>query len=159
MICCMKSAYLSVILLVLTLIPANRSAADPTTQPAERTTDSGLKIVEVKTISQAMTAEAGDMVWVHYTGTLQNGTVFDSSLKKVNPQSGEADPIAFRLGQGHVIKGWDEGIAGMKVGEKRQLIIPPALGYGEQGTPGGPIPPNATLTFDVELVGIYRDSK
>jgi FKBP-type peptidyl-prolyl cis-trans isomerase FkpA len=83
---------------------------------------------------------------VHYTGWLTSGKKFDSSV-------GGA-PFSFPLGGGQVIKGWDEGVAGMKVGGKRQLRIPPALGYGEQGTPGGPIPPNATLIFDVQLVGI-----
>jgi FKBP-type peptidyl-prolyl cis-trans isomerase len=139
----------------LFLIPlALLLAADPATQPAERTTPSGLKIVEVKTISDAMTAQSGDLVWVHYTGRLQsNNRVFDSSLS--TPKS----PIAFKLGAREVIQGWDEGLVGMKVGEKRQLIIPPTLAYGAAGTPGGPIPPNATLVFDVELVGIYRQGK
>lgn len=127
-------------------------AAAQETQPAdkERTTASGLKIVEVKTQAQPLEAAAGDKVWVHYTGRLQsNGQKFDSSLDR-------GEPISFKLGAGNVIKGWDEGIAGMKVGDKRQLIIPPALAYGADGTPGGPIPPNATLVFDVELVGIWR---
>jgi FKBP-type peptidyl-prolyl cis-trans isomerase len=136
--------------------------AQPTSQPAaapgpQRTTPSGLTIIEVKQITEPLVATNGDIVFVQYTGRLQsNGMVFDSSLRRVN-REGEPQPISFRLGAGKVIKGWDEGIAGMKVGEKRQLIIPPALAYGEQGTPGGPIPGNATLIFDVELVGIYRD--
>jgi FKBP-type peptidyl-prolyl cis-trans isomerase len=139
----------------LFLIPlALLIAADPATQPAERTTPSGLKIVEVKTVSEPLAAQAGDLVWVHYTGRLQsNNSVFDSSMG--TPSS----PIPFKLGAGQVIKGWDEGLQGMKVGEKRQLIIPPTLAYGAAGTPGGPIPPNATLVFDVELVGIYRQGK
>jgi FKBP-type peptidyl-prolyl cis-trans isomerase FkpA len=128
-------------------------------KPVERTTPSGLKIVETKALSEALVAQAGDMVWVHYTGKLQsNGQKFDSSFDRRDRQ-GNAQPIAFQLGKGSVIKGWDEGIAGMKVGEKRQLTIPPDLGYGAEGTPGGPIPPNATLVFDVQLVGVYRADK
>ena len=128
-------------------------------KPAERTTSSGLKIIEIQPTKEPVVAQAGDMVWVHYTGKLQsNGQKFDSSFDRRNRQ-GNFEPIAFTLGKGNVIKGWDEGIAGMKVGDKRQLIIPPDLGYGEQGTPGGPIPGNATLVFDVQLVGVYRPEK
>ncbi len=91
------------------------------------------------------TAASGDKVRVHYTGWLTDGTMFDSSLKR-------GEPIAFPLGAGRVIKGWDEGVAGMKIGEKRQLRIPGDLAYGPRGK--GPIPPDATLVFDVELVAI-----
>jgi FKBP-type peptidyl-prolyl cis-trans isomerase len=97
------------------------------------------------------------VVWVHYTGKLLDGTEFDTSLKP-RPGESEIEPIKFILGHRKVIQGWDEGIVGMKVGEKRQLIIPPNLAYGAQGA-GDKIPPNATLTFDVELVGIYRPQK
>jgi FKBP-type peptidyl-prolyl cis-trans isomerase len=86
-------------------------------------------------------------VSVHYTGWLENGTKFDSSLDR-------GEPFKFVVGHGDVIKGWDEGVKGMKVGEKRQLVVPPDMGYGASGTPGGPIPPNATLTFEVELLGM-----
>ncbi|HWP40515.1 MAG TPA: FKBP-type peptidyl-prolyl cis-trans isomerase [Tepidisphaeraceae bacterium] len=143
------------------MLAATSVAAAPATQPAgdEHTTPSGLKIVQVRQIADALVAQPGDQVWVHYTGRLEsNGQKFDSSFDRLNRQ-GSPVPIDFRLGAGQVIKGWDEGIAGMKVGEKRKLIIPPDLAYGAQGTPGGPIPPNATLVFDVELVGIYRAEK
>lgn len=109
------------------------------------TTDSGLKYIEEK-VGDGVVAKKGDQVAVHYTGKLANGTKFDSSLDR-------GQPIVFPLGAGRVIKGWDEGIAGMKVGGKRKLIIPPSLGYGERGA-GGVIPPNAELHFDVELVQI-----
>jgi len=98
-------------------------------------------------------AQDGDIVWVNYTCTLKDGTKFDSSLD--HP---DAEPIRFTLGQQQVIKGWDEGIKGMKVGEKRTLIIPPALGYGVAGSPPK-IPGNAELHFDVELVGMARVPK
>lgn len=153
----MKPINLSVVILIALLGIQVRAADAPSTQPAERTTPSGLKIIDVKKLDAAMEAQDGDLVWVHYTGKLENGTKFDSSFDRKDSQ-GEFQPIEFRLGQGKVIKGWDEGVTGMKVGEKRQLIIPPNLAYGAQGA-GGVIPPNATLVFDVELVGIYRESK
>jgi FKBP-type peptidyl-prolyl cis-trans isomerase len=109
-------------------------------------TPSGLKYYVLKPVKTGAQAKAGDQVKVHYTGWLTNGTKFDSSLDR-------GEPIAFPLGQGRVIKGWDEGITGMKVGEKRQLQIPASLAYGERGA-GGTIPPNADLVFDVELVAI-----
>lgn len=89
---------------------------------------------------------AGDIVAVIYTGKFADGTIFDASEKH------GGQPIQFQLGAGQVIKGWDQGIAGMKIGEKKSLVIPPELGYGTQAV--GPIPPNSTLYFDVELVGI-----
>ena len=108
-------------------------------------TTSGLEYIEVEAGTGAQ-AEAGKTVAVHYTGKFQDGKVFDSSISR-------GEPIEFPLGRGKVIKGWDEGIALMKVGGKAQLIIPPDRAYGERGA-GGVIPPNATLVFDVELVSV-----
>lgn len=108
-------------------------------------TASGLEYTEVEAGTGAQ-AEAGKTVSVHYTGKFQDGNVFDSSVSR-------GEPITFQLGKGKVIKGWDEGIALMKVGGKAQLIIPPDLAYGERGA-GGVIPSNATLVFDVELVDV-----
>lgn len=109
------------------------------------TTPSGLKYIdEVEGTGAA--PEAGQTVYVHYTGTLEDGTKFDSSRDRNRP-------FSFRLGAGQVIKGWDEGISTMKVGGQRRLIIPPDLGYGARGA-GGVIPPNATLIFDVELLKV-----
>ncbi len=110
------------------------------------TTDSGLKYQDVK-VGEGASPEPGATVVVHYTGTLKDGTKFDSSRDR-------NEPFSFAIGRGEVIEGWDEGVITMKVGGTRKLIIPPELGYGEMGTPGGPIPPNAELHFDVELLEI-----
>jgi peptidylprolyl isomerase len=109
------------------------------------TTPSGLKYIELEEGTGA-TPEPGQRVVVHYTGTLEDGTKFDSSRDRNSP-------FEFKIGVGQVIKGWDEGLSTMKVGGRRQLIIPSELGYGSRGA-GGVIPPNATLLFDVELLAI-----
>lgn len=109
------------------------------------TMPSGLKYIELQE-GDGATPQSGQTVTVHYTGTLEDGTKFDSSLDRNRP-------FSFRLGAGQVIRGWDEGLSTMKVGGQRRLIIPPELGYGARGA-GGVIPPNATLLFDVELLRI-----
>ncbi|MGZ9270380.1 MAG: FKBP-type peptidyl-prolyl cis-trans isomerase [Candidatus Binatia bacterium] len=118
-------------------------------QEASVTTPSGLKIEDTK-VGDGASPATGQTCVMHYTGWLyengQRGRKFDSSVDR-------GDPFEFPIGTGRVIKGWDEGVASMKVGGKRTLIIPPELGYGARGA-GGVIPPNATLIFDVELLGI-----
>jgi len=109
------------------------------------TTESGLTYLDM-TVGTGRIAELGDTASVHYTGWLADGKKFDSSVDR-------KEPFSFRLGTGQVIKGWDEGVMGMKIGGKRKLTIPPQLGYGARGA-GGVIPPNATLTFDVELLDL-----
>lgn len=121
------------------------SGAAPTLSDGATTTDSGL-MYEDLTVGDGAEAMTGSRVTVHYTGYLQDGTVFDSSLDR-------GDPFTFALGTGNVIPGWDEGVTGMKVGGQRRLVIPADLAYGESGA-GGVIPPNATLTFDVELLEV-----
>jgi FKBP-type peptidyl-prolyl cis-trans isomerase len=105
----------------------------------------GLKCVDLA-VGSGAEAKPGMMVSVHYTGWLTNGTKFDSSVDR-------GQPFEFTLGAGQVIRGWDQGVAGMKIGGKRKLTIPPDLGYGARGA-GNVIPPNATLVFDVELLGV-----
>jgi FKBP-type peptidyl-prolyl cis-trans isomerase FkpA len=112
---------------------------------SEQTTDSGLKYVELA-VGEGAVAEKGQTVVVHYTGWLEDGTKFDSSLDRNTP-------FDFSLGAGQVIQGWDEGVAGMQAGGKRKLTIPSELGYGARGA-GGVIPANATLIFEVELLEI-----
>lgn len=117
---------------------------------AHTTTASGLQYDDL-TVGSGAEAVEGDYVSVHYSGWLQNpdgseGELFDSSVER-------NEPFEFPLGAGHVIKGWDEGVQGMKVGGKRRLVIPSSLGYGSRGA-GGVIPPDATLIFDVELLSV-----
>lgn len=112
-------------------------------------TDGGNKInklvIDDIKIGTGAEAKSGDTVVVHYIGTLQNGTEFDNSNKR-------GEPFSFTIGEGRVIKGWEEGLVGMKVGGQRILVIPPALAYGENGI--GPIPPNSTLVFAIELLEV-----
>lgn len=112
----------------------------------EITTPSGLKYVDL-VIGTGEMPKPGDVVVVHYIGTLKDGTQFDSSRDR-------GEPFGFYLGKGEVIKGWDEGVATMRVGGKRKLIVPPELGYGSQAT--GKIPPNSTLYFEVELLSVTK---
>lgn len=145
------------IIVVLTAIfifaqsTSKRSAAPSTNAPSKVTgegvkTASGLAYWDIR-VGNGETAKEGSRVLVHYTGWLTDGKKFDSSVDA-------GQPFKFTIGNGEVIKGWEEGVAGMRVGGKRQLRIPPDLGYGAQGTPDGPIPPNATLIFDVKLLGV-----
>jgi FKBP-type peptidyl-prolyl cis-trans isomerase len=130
---------------------AKKSSTPNTNTPTKVTGDgvktpSGLVYWDIR-VGNGDTAKEGSHVRVHYTGWLTTGKKFDSSVDA-------GTPFDFRIGNGEVIKGWDEGVAGMRVGGKRQLRIPPSLAYGADGTPGGPIPPNATLIFDVQLLGV-----
>ena len=119
--------------------------SEPTASTPEITTVSGLTYADL-VVGTGREAAAGNLVTVHYTGWLTNGKKFDSSVDR-------SEPFSFPLGAGRVIKGWDEGVAGMKIGGKRKLTIPSQLGYGARGA-GGVIPPNATLVFDVELLEV-----
>lgn len=129
------------------LMAADNERMKETKPMAEQTvtTESGLMYLDM-TVGTGRQAELGDTASVHYTGWLADGKKFDSSVDR-------KEPFSFRLGAGQVIKGWDEGVMGMKIGGKRKLTIPPQLGYGSRGA-GGVIPANATLTFDVELLDL-----
>jgi peptidylprolyl isomerase len=118
---------------------------------AQKTASRNIQGMAVQDIKEGTgtTAANGDQVTVNYVGTLADGTTFDSSIAR-------NQPFTFTLGAGQVIKGWDLGVAGMKVGGERKLVIPPSLGYGSQGAPGGSIPPNATLNFTVDLLGVTQ---
>lgn len=151
--------YIAVVLVILSLTAvfaiaqsAAKKAAAPNTDSASKVsgdgvkTDSGLIYWDIR-VGNGQTAKEGSHVRVHYTGWLTTGKKFDSSVDA-------GKPFDFTIGNREVIKGWEEGVAGMRVGGKRQLRIPPALGYGAEGTPGGPIPANATLIFDIQLLGL-----
>jgi FKBP-type peptidyl-prolyl cis-trans isomerase FkpA len=133
-----------IILGIITMASGQENNTSPTKVTGKpKTTTSGLQYWDI-VVGTGATAVAGKTVTVHYTGWLTDGKKFDSSVD-------HGQPFSFPLGGGRVIKGWDEGVAGMKVGGKRQLRVPPELGYGARGA-GGVIPPNATLIFDVELL-------
>lgn len=136
---------LSLVPLASTATFADQKGPSAMSADQETVTPSGLKYTDL-VVGQGDTAKKGDLVVVHYTGWLTDGKKFDSSVDR-------RDPFSFSLGAGRVIKGWDEGVQGMKVGGKRKLTIPPDLGYGARGA-GGVIPPNATLVFDVELLEV-----
>ena len=146
----MKSLILAMIVLGLAGLAVGQAkkasaGAGPTKVTGEPTkTPSGLQYWDIK-VGTGAVAQSGHKVKVDYTGWLTNGKKFDSSV-------GTGRPFEFMLGAGQVIKGWDEGVAGMKVGGKRQLRIPPDLAYGQRGVGNGLIPPDSTLIFDVELV-------
>jgi FKBP-type peptidyl-prolyl cis-trans isomerase len=139
----MKTLLLAFSILLGALSPALAKAA----AMSEVTTPSGLKYEDIK-VGTGDVAETGKIVTVHYTGTLTDGKKFDSSKDR-------GQPFDFPLGGGRVIRGWDEGVKGMKVGGVRKLTIPSSLGYGAQGA-GGVIPPNATLVFEVELLKVGK---
>ncbi len=141
-------------LILMTAAVAVVATARPPEAPATRPTRQGEKIVTPSGLTITMThmsegARVGDTALILYTGMFTDGTVFDASKDHNN------EPIPVKLGAGQVIKGWEEGLIGMQVGEKRHLVIPPALAYGEKGR-GDKIPPNSTLEFDVELVALSR---
>ena len=125
--------------LIYFYIPKNMNTTPPLIQTMK---------IEILQEGTGDAAKSGDLITVNYVGTLQDGTKFDSSI-------GRGQPFTFTLGQNSVIQGWELGVAGMKIGEKRKLTIPPELAYGEQGA-GGVIPPNATLTFEIDLLGISQ---
>lgn len=134
-------------------------AAAPQTAPVVefQTTESGLRFKITTPAPEPPAAQNGDWVSVHYTGKLENGQPFDTSLR-LAPEGRfmVMKPFTFKLGEKRVIAGWEEGVLGMRVGEKRTLVIPPELAYGKTGAGGGLIPPDATLVFEVELIGLYR---
>ncbi|MBI4088552.1 FKBP-type peptidyl-prolyl cis-trans isomerase [Candidatus Kaiserbacteria bacterium] len=130
-------------------LPTDAQQTVPNTMPTENVTQ--LQVID-KTVGTGATAEAGDTVTVHYVGALTNGTVFDASRNR------GAEGFTFALGAGQVIRGWDEGVAGMKEGGKRQLIVPASLAYGDQAV-GGVIPANSTLIFEVELLKVQKPAR
>jgi peptidylprolyl isomerase len=147
-----KSAVIVALLSAVCVMPALAAAekaksAEKSVAAKQVITASGLKYVDVK-VGNGASPIKGKQVKVHYTGTLENGKKFDSSVDR-------NEPFSFVIGVGQVIPGWDEGVMSMKVGSKRKLIIPSKLGYGAAGA-GGVIPPNATLLFDVELLEVAK---
>ena len=138
-----KKTFLICITILISIIIIE--GCSKTNEGKEFTSTTGLKYADEK-VGESDSPKPGQMVTVHYTGTLMDGRKFDSSRDR-------NQPFTFQIGVGQVIKGWDEGVMTMKVGGKRKLTIPPELGFGAKGA-GGMIPPNATLLFDVELLSI-----
>jgi FKBP-type peptidyl-prolyl cis-trans isomerase len=137
---------------LINLIPANQDSSNSSSsvslsvgEEQVATSERPLEVTDIQE-GEGEAVTAGDLVRVNYTGTLTDGTVFDSSLNEGR------EPFEFVVGQGTVIRGWDQGLVGMKEGGQRRLTIPPSLGYGTRGS--GPIPPNSTLVFDIELLEI-----
>ena len=143
-------AAFGVLVSAVIFLSGRQTAVVPNKETPETETDSSSLWLEVQdlVIGSGEEAKAGDIILVHYVGTLQDGTKFDSSYYR-------GEPLKFTLGAGQVIKGWDEGLLGMKVGGKRRLVIPPELGYGARAV--GSIPPNSTLIFEVELAEVYGE--
>ncbi len=137
---------IAILLVYLLLGYRTKTASQESMSPVSTDRQTSELQIQILQEGEGKGAQAGDTVTVNYTGTLSDGTQFDSSLD-------HGVPFIFELGTGKVIPGWDQGLLGMKVGEKRHLIIPPDLAYGSQGVPPV-IPPNATLIFDVEMLGI-----
>jgi FKBP-type peptidyl-prolyl cis-trans isomerase len=131
---------------LLALAGCKKPSSTPLTTPAAPTVLPDGLSYQLLATGSGDEARSGDKISVHYIGRLENGTVFDSSRDR-------GEPFTFRLGKGLVITGWDEGLVGMREGEQRRLIIPPALGYGSSDK--GKIPANSTLTFDVEMVDVW----
>lgn len=145
---CLAARKIVTVVIMALLLAAQGFAAQEAKKTAKTvTTGSGLKYIDLL-IGKGASPTAGKQVKVHYTGTLENGKKFDSSVDR-------KEPFSFIIGVGQVIRGWDEGVMTMKVGGKRKLIIPSRLGYGSRGA-GGIIPPNATLLFDVELLDVAK---
>ena len=146
----MKQSLLFLLFLAVAGCQATREYPGEPTENTEAVMPSGLRYIELRA-GDGAEAASGMTVSVHYSGYLLDGKKFDSSLDR-------GEPISFVLGAGQVIRGWDEGVSGMKVNQKRKLIIPPHLAYGSRGVPNV-IPPDADLVFDVELVGVQNGSE
>ena len=137
----------------LAAMPHLAAAADDAA-PSHSAAQVGVDLIKTdRKVGDGAAASAGQRVTVHYTGWLYDANATEQKGRKFDSSRDRSEPFAFNLGAGQVIRGWDEGVAGMKIGGQRTLIIPPQMGYGSRGA-GGVIPPNATLLFDVELLGL-----